>query len=103
MAPQDSNRATNSPVLFIARYGLPLLLAVIGVVLIVIGHGHYTNIANRRSLESAAGVTLLLIALAIWLINWLMRMSVDSTRDREKEESAREEFTRTGRWPDEDR
>ena len=102
VAPQDSNRATNSPVLFIARYGLPLLLAVIGVVLIVIGHGHYTNIANRRSLESAAGVTLLLIALAIWLINWLMRMSVDSTRDREKEELAREEFTRTGHWPDED-
>jgi hypothetical protein len=29
-------------------------------------------------------------------------MSVDSTRDREKEELAREEFTRTGRWPDED-
>jgi protein-S-isoprenylcysteine O-methyltransferase Ste14 len=86
----------------LARYGLPLLLVVIGVVLIVIGHGHYTNIANRRSLESAAGVSLLLIALAIWLINWMMRMSVDSTRDREKEELAREEFTRTGRWPDED-
>ena len=87
--------------LFIARYGLPLLLAAIGVVLIVIGHGHYTNIANRRSLESAAGVTLLLIALAIWLINWMMRLSFDSGRDREREEQAREEFTRTGRWPDE--
>jgi len=101
VASQDSNGAPKSPVLFIARYGLPLLLAVIGVVLIVIGHGHYSNLANRRSLESAAGVTLLLIALGIWLINWLMRMSLDSTRDREREESAREEFTRTGRWPDE--
>jgi lysylphosphatidylglycerol synthetase-like protein (DUF2156 family) len=102
VVPPDSKRAPIGPGLFIARYGLPLLLAVIGVVLIVIGHGHYTNLANRRSLESAAGVTLLLIALSIWLINWMLRMSLESTRDREKEEAVREEFTRTGHWPDED-
>jgi hypothetical protein len=35
------------------------------------------------------------------LINWMMRLSIDSTRDREKEEAARDEFSRTGHWPDE--
>jgi hypothetical protein len=87
--------------LLVTRYGLPALLVVIGLVLIVIGHGHYTKLANRQSLESAAGVTLLLIALSVWLINWMMRLSIDSTRDREKEEAVRDEFSRTGRWPDE--
>lgn len=84
----------------LVRYGLPVLLAVLGVVMIVIGHGHYTTIANAESLDSAIGVVLLLLGLAVWLINWMMRMSVDSTRDREREEAAREEFTRTGHWPD---
>jgi hypothetical protein len=81
---------------------LPLLLTVIGIVLIVIGHAHYKSlVADRRSLESAAGVALLVIALSIWLINWMLRMSVESTHDREQEELAREEFSRTGHWPDE--
>ena len=100
-AANEPEPAPNRGALLVARYGLPAVLVVAGVVLIVIGHGHYTTLANRRSLESAAGVTLLLIALSVWLINWMLRMSVDSTRDRDREEAAREEFTRTGRWPDE--
>jgi lysylphosphatidylglycerol synthetase-like protein (DUF2156 family) len=96
-----NKRPGTTPGLFVARYGLPLVLAALGVVMIVIGHGQYTKLANRRSLESAAGVVLLLIALSVWLINWMMRMSTDSTRDREREEAAREEYTRTGHWPDE--
>ena len=103
MAPESSGPAPTNRALLITRYGVPGLMVVIGIVLIVIGHGHYTTLANRRSLESAAGVALLLIALSVWLINWMLRMSVDSTRDREKEEEAREEFTRTGHWPDESR
>lgn len=92
-----------TPGLFVIRYGLPLLLVVLGVVFIVVGHGHYTTLANAESLESAIGVVLLLLALGIWLINWMMRLSIDSTGDREKEEAAREEYTRTGHWPDEKR
>jgi len=88
--------------LLIARHGLPLLCTVGGIVLIVLGHGEYKSLlAGRRSLESGAGVALLIIALSIWLLGWMMRMSTDSTRDRQKEELAREEFTRTGHWPDE--
>ena len=75
------------------RVWLPLLIAVAGVVAIVIGHG--------RTGAAGAGVALLLVALTVWLINWLFRMSVASNRDREREEEARRYFDRTGRWPDE--
>ena len=37
------------------RVWLPLSIVVAGVVLIVIGHGSYSNLANTHSLESAAG------------------------------------------------
>jgi lysylphosphatidylglycerol synthetase-like protein (DUF2156 family) len=67
-------------------------IALVGAVLTVIGHGR-TNIA-------AVGVCLLLVALTVWLINWLFRMSVESNRDREQEEEARRSFDRTGHWPD---
>jgi lysylphosphatidylglycerol synthetase-like protein (DUF2156 family) len=75
------------------RVWLPLSLAVVGVVLTVVGHG--------RSNIAAVGVCLLLVALTVWLINWLFRMSVDSNREREEEEEARRVFDRTGHWPDE--
>jgi energy-converting hydrogenase Eha subunit C len=72
---------------------LPLAIAVAGVVAIVVGHGHTT--------VAGAGVVLLGIALIVWMINWLFRMSIESNRDREREEQAREYFDEHGRWPDE--
>ena len=84
------------------RVWLPATIAVAGVVLLVIGHGSYSNLANSRSLESAAGVSLLLVALIVWMLNWMYRLSVRSNEDREYEERAREYFDRTGRWPDEE-
>jgi hypothetical protein len=51
---------------------------------------------------AGAGVVLLGIALMVWMLGWLFRMSIASNRDRELEEAAREHFTRTGRWPGED-
>jgi lysylphosphatidylglycerol synthetase-like protein (DUF2156 family) len=78
--------------LLATRVWLPLGLALVGAVFTVIGHGR-TNIA-------AVGVCLLLIALTVWLINWLFRMSVESNREREEEEEARRFFDRTGQWPD---
>ena len=53
---------------------------VAGVVLIVIGHGTYSNLANKHSLESAAGVALLLVALIVWMLNWMFRLSVQLQR-----------------------
>jgi O-antigen/teichoic acid export membrane protein len=75
------------------RVWVPVLIAVAGVVGIVIGHG--------RSGAAGAGVGLLIVALTVWMINWMFRMSVQSNREREREEEAREHFARTGRWPDE--
>src|ERR1700689_1644884 len=89
-------------ILKLTRLWVPLAIAAVGVVLIVIGHGRYSDLANTRSLESAAGVALLLVALIIWMINWMFRMSVESNRHREVEEEAREYFDRHGRWPDEE-
>lgn len=89
-------------VMSLTRVWLPLAIALVGVVLIVLGHGSYSDLANRRSLESAAGVALLLVALCVWMLNWMYRLSVTSNEEREYEERAREHFDRTGRWPDEE-
>jgi protein-S-isoprenylcysteine O-methyltransferase Ste14 len=83
------------------RTWLPLAIAVAGVVLVVIGHGSYSNLASTHSLESAAGVCLLIVALIVWMLNWMYRLSIRSNEEREDEERAREYFDRTGRWPDE--
>ena len=79
--------------LTLTRIWLPVAIAIAGVVAIVIGHGHTPT--------AAAGVVLLGVALIVWMTNWLFRMSLESNRDREREEEAREFFDRHGRWPDE--
>jgi drug/metabolite transporter (DMT)-like permease len=73
---------------------LPLAIAVAGIVAIVLGHG--------RTSEAAAGVALIIVALIVWMVNWLFRLSIQSNREREREERAREYFDRNGRWPGED-
>jgi len=76
------------------RVWLPVGLTLVGLVLAVIGHGK-TNLA-------AAGVCLILVALTVWLINLLYRLSISSNRDRDREEEAREYFDRYGHWPGEE-
>ncbi len=75
------------------RILLPILIALAGVVAIVIGHGHTAT--------AAAGVALLIAAVIVWMVNWMYRMSVESNRERDREEEARDYFSRHGRWPDE--
>jgi hypothetical protein len=91
----------SSPWMSITRIWLPLVIALAGVVLIVIG-GTTPSLAvdNGGSGLSAIGVCLLLVALIVWMINWLFRMSLESNRDREREEEARRYFDEHGRWPD---
>jgi hypothetical protein len=81
-------------VMSLTRIWLPLAIAVAGAVAVVLGHG-------RTSL-AGAGVGLLIIALIVWMINWMFRLSVESSHDRDREEAAREYFDRHGRWPEED-
>ncbi len=85
----------------LTRYVLPIGILLMGVAFIVVGHGHYKSVfADRHSLESAIGVCFILIAFSVWMFNWLMRMTVESGYDRDREESARAHFRRTGNWPD---
>lgn len=89
-------------VLQFTRVWLPVAIAALGIALIVIGHGSYSSLTNDDSVESAAGVALLIVAVIVWMINWLYRLGVRSNEDREQEERAREHFDRTGRWPEDD-
>jgi hypothetical protein len=82
--------------LIATRVVLPLAIAAAGVVLIILGGG------GTDSVLAGAGVALVLAAVVVWMINWMYRMSVQSNRDREREEQAREYFDRHGRWPDEE-
>jgi threonine/homoserine/homoserine lactone efflux protein len=81
--------------MWFVRYGLPLLLLVSGGVLIGLGH------ASTRSPAATTGLVLAGLALTVWMLNWLFRMSIESNQDREKEEQARDYFTRHGHWPGE--
>ncbi len=89
-------------VLAATRLWLPVAIALAGVVLIVLGHGRVSTNGDTHTLLSATGVALLLVAVTVWMINWMFRMSVESNRDREQEERAREYFDEHGRWPDEE-
>ena len=84
------------------RIWLPVAIALAGVALIVIGHGSLSTQSTTHALESGGGVALLIVALIVWMVNWMFRLSVESNRDREREEEAREYFDRHGRWPDEE-
>ncbi|MFZ0977658.1 MAG: hypothetical protein WAN22_35905 [Solirubrobacteraceae bacterium] len=81
-------------VLAITRIWIPVGIAVVGLVGIVVGGG-------KDDIVAGAGVSLVLCGLIVWMINWMYRISVQSNRDREREEEAREYFDRYGRWPDE--
>lgn len=102
MVPVSPDHHIRRLILSATRLWLPVAIAVAGLALIGVGHGHYSTAADTRSLESAAGVALLLVALCVWMINWMYRLSVRSNRDREYEERARDYFERTGRWPEDE-
>jgi hypothetical protein len=78
------------PALFAVRYLLPAAIVVTGVVLALAG-GSYTAVG--------AGVVLSGVGMLVALLNVLMRLDLESNREREREEMARQYFDRQGRWP----
>jgi predicted membrane metal-binding protein len=74
------------------RYGLPLVLFLVGVLMLVIE----PNSVGIEGFAMATGA-----ALALLLLNALYRAGVQGDRERDREEAAREHLTRYGRWPDE--
>jgi hypothetical protein len=80
--------------LSLAWFLMGFVLFVVGVVGIVIGHGHKT--------AAGAGVVILGLAAMVWLLGWLASMNGESSDDRRREEEARQYFTEHGHWPGED-
>jgi len=80
--------------LSVTRVWIPVAIAIVGIVGIVVGGG-------KDNVVAGAGVALVIAALIVWMINWMYRMSVQSNRDRETEEAARDYYDLHGRWPDE--
>jgi hypothetical protein len=74
--------------LLCVRYGIPLAMAIAGVVCLAIGGD-----------AAGSGVVLIGSAGIVLLINVLFRLSLVSNKEREQEERAREEFEHSGRWP----
>jgi hypothetical protein len=71
------------------RHGLPALIVLAGFVLWAI---------DPDRVEAA--VLMISAGLSVWLLNWLWRVGVAGEEDRAREDRAREEFDRTGKWPD---
>jgi hypothetical protein len=80
--------------MFAVRYLLPLGIFLLGIVLLIIDSG---GVVGLEGFLMATGA-----ALSVLLLNWLFRLGAEGDREREAEEAAREEFARTGRWPDEE-
>lgn len=78
--------------LTLIRLGLPALLAALGLGLIAFGG------------ESAAGAGVVITGSAalVLLANAMLRFSLGETRDRDREQEAREFYGEHGHWPDED-
>jgi putative effector of murein hydrolase LrgA (UPF0299 family) len=92
--PEDRPGTAGRVLLSITRIWVPVAIAVVGLVGIVAGGG-------TDDIVAGAGVSLVIAALIVWMVNWMYRMSVESNREREQEERAREYFDVHGRWPDE--
>ena len=76
------------------RYGLPLAIFLLGCVLLIVDGG---GTIGWEGFFMATGA-----ALAVLLLNWLFRLGAQGDREREAEEAARDYYSRTGHWPDEE-
>jgi hypothetical protein len=73
------------------RYGLPAVLVIAGFVIL------FTVDSSLRWDGFAMCVG---AGLSVLLLNWLFRFGAKGDEEREREVAAREEFARTGKWPD---
>ena len=103
------------PAVRLVRWGVPLVFIVLGIVLLVLSHGHLSGVqdnaaesnvftttdTSRDSLLSAAGVAAIVIALMFVLLSWMLRLNSGEAGERADEDAAREHLRRTGHWPDE--
>jgi hypothetical protein len=74
----------------LARILLPAAISVAGLLLLMVGD----------SVGRAAGIVLIGVAVLVVLANVLVRLGLQSERDREREPWNRRFFSRHGRWPE---
>jgi hypothetical protein len=79
-----------APAVVTVRYGLPAAIVLAGLLLTVVG---------ESDAAIGAGVVLIGVGLLVAFMGALMRLGIESNRDREREEEARRYFDRHGRWP----
>ncbi len=85
-----SRRRRFAQPMLLVRHWLPALIVLSGVVLAV-------TVGTDAAWEG--GALLVSAGLSVWLLNILFRLGQRGDRDRLREQQAREEFDRTGRWP----
>ena len=76
------------------RYGIPLAIFLLGCALLISDGGGTTG---WEGFFMATGA-----AIAVLLLNLFFRLGVQGDRERDAEEAARDYYSRTGHWPDED-
>jgi hypothetical protein len=80
--------------MFTVRYLLPLGIFLLGCGLLIADGG---GTAGWEGFFMATGA-----ALAVLLLNLLFRLGAEGDRERDAEEAARDYYSRTGHWPDEE-
>lgn len=75
----------------IVRYGIPLALLIVGMVIA----------GTSGRIGMAAGAMFISAATAVLLLNVIYRIGVEGDKTRGREEEARRFFDEHGRWPDE--
>ena len=102
-----------SPLVRIFRWGIPALFVILGVLMLVLSHGHLSGVqdnaaesnvftstsTNRDSVLSAIGIGAIVVAVMVWLIGWMTRLSFASDSDRHREDADRAYFAEHGHWP----
>jgi len=78
----------------LVRYGLPAAIILAGLVILAV-------VPGTAGVEGV--VTMFGVCLCVALFNSLVRFGVSGDKDRDREQAARDEFGRTGVWPDEPR
>ncbi len=73
----------------VIRYVLPVVVVIGGIVVMSFG--------DESQLEGGAGIVS--AGLAIYFLNWVVRLGASGDREREREEAAREFYAKHGRWP----
>jgi hypothetical protein len=78
----------------LVRYGLPAAILLAGIIIVAVVPG---------TVGEEGVVTMFGVCLCVALFNSLVRLGVSGDRDRDKEQAARDQYERTGVWPDEPR